>query len=175
MKLQISRFVKEVKDRYWISDEGRVYTDNGSTLLKEIPHHKGYVKVDLGLKDGTRKRFFVHRLVMLCFNPIDNYSELQVNHINGNKSDNSLNNLEWCTASENIKHAFSNGLFPRRNGEKNSYHILTEDQVLEIIDMLLDGFSLKYIADKYGVSKSTIGAIKYKRNWSYLTKNIEFN
>lgn len=56
--------------------------------------------------NNTKKTFRVHRLVMMAFNPIDNMENLEVNHIDGNKANNKLSNLEWCTTSENQKHAF---------------------------------------------------------------------
>ncbi|MCM1217913.1 MAG: HNH endonuclease [Lachnospiraceae bacterium] len=83
------------------------------------------MNIYLCLMDGTRKCFKVHRLVMNTFCPIENSEELQVNHINGHKDDNRLENLEWCTRSENLIHAFKTGLEERPKGEKNPRHKLT--------------------------------------------------
>lgn len=60
-------------------------------------------------------------------------SSLQVNHINGNKLDNSIDNLEWVTCQENIDHAIKNNLRAKVNGAAK----LTPNQVLEIVDLLL--------------------------------------
>lgn len=78
-------------------------------LLKPYENHKGYLSVWL-IANGARKSVFVHRLVALAF--IDNPNNYpQVNHIDGNKKNNCVQNLEWCTSKQNIKHAMDNGLF----------------------------------------------------------------
>lgn len=77
---------------------------------KVDPH--GYVRVIL-TKDGIAKSYLVHRLVAQQFIPNpDNLP--QVNHINGNKCDNTVSNLEWCTAKQNVKHAIDNNLSDRK-------------------------------------------------------------
>lgn len=173
MLLQISQFVPEVKDRYFISDNGDLFTDYGERKLNN-GIKGGYVKNGLVLKNGKNKSFFRHRLVMLCFKPCSNSESLQVNHIDGNKLNNSLENLEWCTNQENRIHAVKFGLAARMIGETNPQSKLLESQVLDIINDLLNHVPYSVIMKKYNCSKSTISAIKNKRNWTYLTKDIEF-
>lgn len=167
--VQISQFVPEVKDRYYINLKGELFTDNGNKKMKEAIKN-GYVKNRLCLKDGKGKQYFRHRLVMMCFNPVDNQDELQVNHIDGNKLNNSLNNLEWCTNQENRIHAVKIGLTARMIGENNPYSKLLKEQVIDIIQDLLNHVPYSVITKKYNISKSTISAIKNKRNWTYLTE-----
>ena len=89
-----------------------VYT-RSEVILKSYKNKKGYEYIDLYKFDGykrIRKNYFVHRLILMTFNPNENYESLQVNHINGNKEDNNAHNLEWVTNSDNMKHAYSTGL-----------------------------------------------------------------
>ena len=172
--VQISKFLPEVKDRYYINQKGELFTNNGEDKMKDALKN-GYVKNCLTLKDGKQRFYFRHRLVMICFKPIEGYEQLQVNHIDGNKLNNSLENLEWCTNQENRIHALKLGLAIPLKGQDNPASKLKEEQVLDIIQDLLNGIPYSIICKKYKCSKSTISAIKNKRNWTYLTKDIDFN
>lgn len=112
--------IKDYEDSYEVSNLGRVrskdrYTPtwNGQVfkkgVVKTLQEDKdGYFKVWLS-KDSKKKPFFVHRLVAGAF--ISNEADLPiVNHIDGNKQNNLPANLEWCTRSDNDKHAFKLGL-----------------------------------------------------------------
>ena len=101
---------------YQVSNLGRVkslnYNHTGKEKVRKLDlGRKGYYLVVL-CKGGKRKAHIVHRLVMLAF---IGESDLQVNHKNGIKTDNRLENLEYCTASENIRHSFDTGL---KSGQK---------------------------------------------------------
>ena len=175
MLLQISEFIPELKDKYFINEKGELFTDFGEKQLKDCLKN-GYVKNGLALKDGRAKHFFRHRLVMLCFEPREDADKLQVNHKDGNKLNNSLENLEWCTNQENRIHACENNLCARLKGEENPASKLKESEVKEIIEHLLKhDLSYSQLADKYNCHKATIAAIKAKRNWKYLTEDIEFD
>ena len=94
---------------YEVSDKGRVRTTRG-LVLKTHQQNSGYLQTTFTL-NGKRTKYLVHRLVALHFisNPED---KKHVNHKNGNKLDNSVENLEWVTNSENILHARTTGLNP---------------------------------------------------------------
>ena len=78
------------------------------TLLKKTPSNMGYYKVEL-YKNGKSKMYYVHRLVAMTFIP-NPENKPQVNHIDGDKSNNSVSNLEWATSKENLHHAVNTGL-----------------------------------------------------------------
>ena len=172
--VQISHFIPEVKDRYYINSKGELFTDYGEKRMKDCIKN-GYVKNQLCHKNGKGKQYFRHRLVMMCFSPVENQYELQVNHIDGNKENNCLENLEWCTNQENRIHAVRIGLAAHLMGESNPYSKLLEGQVIDIIQDLLNHVPYSQIMKKYNISKSTISAIKNKRNWTYLTKDVFFD
>lgn len=172
--IQISNFLPEVKDRYFINKKGELFTDFGEKRMKESLKN-GYVKNCLVLKNGKQRSYFRHRLMMICFSFREDYNNLQVNHIDGNKQNNNLDNLEWCTNQENRIHAVKIGLAASLKGEENPASKLKEQDVLEIINDLLNHIPYSQICEKYNCSKSTISAIKNKRNWTYLTTNINFD
>lgn len=91
-------------ENYIVTRFGEVINTNTDHAMKKQINNCGYYRAELSIK-GKTKRFFVHRLVALAY--IENPGSLpQVNHIDGNKLNNQVNNLEWCTASENHKHSF---------------------------------------------------------------------
>ena len=89
---------------------GRVRSNlRDGRILKASPDRKGYMRLRVTL-DGVKHSYKVHRLVAMAFvpNPED---KPQVNHIDGNKNNNSADNLEWVTNRENARHAIDTGLF----------------------------------------------------------------
>ena len=104
-----SGHVKSMKRKYFNSGIGRDYCKAEKILTpRENKKRFGYFELSLH-KDGKEKRFKLHRLVALAFVPNPN-NYPQVNHIDGNKGNNSVENLEWCSCKYNINHALKTGL-----------------------------------------------------------------
>lgn len=161
---------------YQADEDGNIWSPYGGLhKLSPSPTQHGYFRIVLQTSEG-RKTFQVHRLILMTFSPVKDMENLEVNHINGDKSDNSLKNLEWCSGSYNIRHSLQTGLKIPAKGEQISGSILTESQVLEICRRLQTGVeSLAQIGKDYGVSKYCIFDIKRKRSWAWLTKSFDFN
>lgn len=163
-----------LKFNYYANEDGSIYSEKSKKTLSWQKDKDGYAKVQLMSDDGKRHRYSVHRLILENFKPVENMDKMQVNHIDGNKWNNKLSNLEWVTCSENNKHAHKIGLKSQK-GEKNNATKLTEEQVKLIIQMLLEKkYTQKQIGLKFDVSEDVIGAIKNKRNWKHLTEHIDF-
>ena len=117
-------------------------------------------------KDKKRKTKTIHRLLALHFIP-NPENKPEVNHIDGDKSNYLLNNLEWNTRSENHIHSHKMGLEDTRRGSKSNFAKLTEQQVLEIrkIDRTM---SQREIGLIYSVKSGTIGDILRRKNWNHI-------
>lgn len=157
-----------VKDhpRYEISKCGVIRNAITKAIKSQYVGSTGYYMVSFSYKNKSKPNR-VHRLLAINF--IANPEGLpEVNHIDGDKLNYSLLNLEWVTHAENMKHAFTEGL-ANNTGEKNGQSKLKEDQVKEIKILLTDGNLSQYkIAALFGVSRSCILGIKLGRLWAHV-------
>ena len=108
--------IEGTNGEYKVSDDGKVMTTKTGRILKPNINYRGYEKVCL-FKADRKKRVYVHRLVAMTFipNPED---KPQVNHIDGDKRNNKVSNLEWVTNEENMKHSVEMGLRANSHNSK---------------------------------------------------------
>lgn len=151
---------------YSVSNLGRIKSNFTNKILKGSLDKDGYIIIKLSRPYRVSER--LHRLVAQTF--LDNYGNLpQVNHKNGNKLDNSIYNLEWCTAKYNNCHAHKTGLMNVPKGEKHHKSKLTAKQVKNIrlyYEQL--GYSQKELSKIYKVHQSVIGKIINNKIWKHL-------
>jgi hypothetical protein len=200
-------------------DDGRMFSEKRNIFLKTRERRHGYLaylfrdltenkeaKITISnkinrvyiSKKGVRRAFSIHRLLAEHFIPNpNNYPE--VNHKNGIKTDNRLENLEWCTHSYNCKHAVNTGLHKMRRGKENKLYgikrdrkivdkirasllttlknkgenhhnvLIEEKNVLEIKKLLKEGQTHKNIASLFNVSVYCVSDISRGRSWKHLS------
>ena len=119
-----------------------------------------------GTVKGRRKNMHVHRAVMQAFRPVKNPDKLEIDHVDCNKENNSLGNLEWVTSSENIARASQKGLL------KCKHRPLTESQVKDICS---DDRSQCEIARDYGLSQTVVSLIKRGKTYKDVARTCTTN
>lgn len=136
-------------------------TTNGDIIGKRGKPMKGHIdrcgyREVLLSENGKTRGFLVHRLILSTFKPIENMDNYDVNHINGIKTDNRVENLEWCTRSENIKHSYKNGLQTKVTNQHGTHKVLNEADLDVIRDLHHRGYLDWQIAKEVGCSRSLI-------------------
>lgn len=145
--------IEGTNGEYQVSDTGLVKTVKTGRILKPIIDQRGYERVCLFKMDRDR-RFKVHRLVAQTFIPNPNNLP-QVNHLDGNKRNNSVDNLEWITNADNMKHAKMNGLragherFCKAKSKRViATHIATGEKIVfESILAAVRGLGTQHVSD----------------------------
>jgi len=158
--------VKDFEDRYWISSHGNVLSVKRKRTLK--PRIRlGYAKVILN-KKGKRTDIQVHRLVAQAFIP-NLEGKPEVNHLDGNKINNRVANLEWCTRSENLKHAFRIGLRDQKGGKHPSAKLNGfQVQRIRLMRELANPPTYKEIGKMFNISIENVYRIAKRLNWKHI-------
>lgn len=165
---------------YVVTTDGDVYSLNYGKSGKK---HKlspcknkgsGYLCVNLYYKKKLHRKY-IHRLVAEAFIPNPN-SLPQVNHIDGNKKNNSVENLEWVTEKENTEHAFNHKLRTVHFGENATDSKVSEKTARKICEMLEQNEKgTREIADSLGVSFPIVSNIKHKKAWTHISKEYDID
>lgn len=159
---------------YIISNYGNLKNIKTNKNLNSGINTEGYKRANLRI-NGVNKACNIHRMLMLTFKPEEYFDGAVVNHKDGNKLNNSLDNLEWCTIQENNIHAYKNGLINYEKlsnskiGEKNHRSKLKENDILEIRRLYSTGqYIHKDLANMYNVSRNQITRIINKKDWTHI-------
>lgn len=159
MRKEITGIKNGFGHTYSVDENGSIFNNNTGKELKGRPQKKGgYLRVNLAGND-----YKIHRLVAKAFIPNPDNKD-QVNHINGITTDNRVENLEWSTASENIKHAYKIGLMSNV-GESNRNSKITENQAKEI---KFSSESNDILGERYNLSSEYIKRIKGGQTWKHI-------
>lgn len=146
-------------------DSGKCHRKWKEHIMCTAEDKKGYLRTVLS-KQGVSKTVKVHRLVAQAFIP-NPLNLPQINHKDGNKQNNAVENLEWCDQSTNMKEACRTGLIVRK-GENNSQHKLTHKDVEWIRNHYVArdcSFGSAAMATRFGVHRKTIGRIVKNKCW----------
>ena len=177
------KWIEGYEGRYRVSDQGQVMSV-GSThknplipgtlsarkprILSPLNTTDGYLKVGL-CDNGNQCQYLIHRLVLAAFGPPADPARPECNHIDGDKHNNRIENLEWASMTENIRHAHDIGLFDRAIGEHHYKAKLTERDVRAIRQLYAAGAHSMYeLAAMFGVSRPNVGYIINRKIWKHI-------
>jgi len=170
MKYRKIRLNLELKHEYSIDTLGVIRNETNGKVLKgtSISKNNRYVKIHLD------KFYALHRLVAKHFIKNDDIDNNKViNHIDGNRNNNCADNLEWCTQSYNMRHAYSEKLKTNK-GVTNPISKLTEKSVRQIWALKDTELTARQIRDKLklNVGIGAVKAVRSGKNWSHITDSI---
>jgi len=177
--MEIWKQIAKFDNNYEISNTGKIKSVDATIIRSNgVPYFRKGKELKYSSINGYSRgavcvnkkmiSYKIHRLVAEAFieNPLN---KSEVNHIDGNKLNNNVSNLEWCTRKENIQHCIDNNLQTAFKGEEVGTSILKEFQVLEIRNKFIPRvYTRSKLAIEYNVSEATIKDILYKRTWKHL-------
>ena len=169
---EIWKDIKGFEGLYQVSNTGKVKSleriDRGGNnhkerILKSCLSGRGYLMIGL-YKSGKRYSTNIHKLVATHFIK-NHYNKQQVNHLDGDKQNNLSNNLEWCSPSENIRHAHKNGLSKAVKGEQVGTSKLNKAEAEIIKNMKGKGLSQRAIGELFNISQQEVCKIHNNKCW----------
>lgn len=170
--MEIWKDIKGFRELYQISNLGRVRRKDTFKILKPIILSKNYRGVRLYETKENAVTKKLHRLVAEYFLPND-LNLPQVNHKDGDKSNNRVDNLEWCSNDYNMNHAIISNLI--KKGEERAFSKCTETSLLLLQNLINYGFTIKQLSIIYCISKNTMKEIIRGERYKHLNLNIIYN
>lgn len=161
---------------YHVSNFGRIKSLDRITKAKRLRKGKimspatsshGYITPCLTDSFGKEKSYMLHRLIAIAFIPNPENKPF-VNHINGIKSDNRIENLEWCTCYENTMHALENKLRIPKSGESCNLSKMKAANVLELRNLYANGIPYRKLALMFNISNSASYNIIKRISWKHI-------
>jgi len=140
---------------YLVNVDGEIRRIGARRVMKGRINRSGYRQYTL-TNNGESSTKEAHRLILLSFHPISNYKEMYINHKNGIKDDNRLENLEWATRSENTKHSYKYGLQKKVTNQYGKFRVLSELELKKIKHLHLANFIDREIAEQLGCSRALV-------------------
>jgi hypothetical protein len=153
---------------YGIYPDGRVLNLKTGSFLKPQANKRGYLQLALW-SFGRRKMLYVHRLIAELFVEGQTDDRKTVNHIDGDKSNNNKNNLEWCTNTENSAHAKATGLYNKGEGHQNSLY--TDNQIHKVCKLLSNKLTAPEVSKFSNVKVHTVKAIRERKQWTDISSS----
>lgn len=169
------------KTGYKISNFGNVFSPKKNRIIVSEDLNGIYAQIYL-VFEGKDYNFQVHRLVAMYFCKIPKrhlkngltFDDLVVNHKNGLKKCNASFNLEWVTSKENTDHAWKNGLCDDIRGENAHLAKITEEQAIQICELIMKKKTNKEISEKLGITPKTIQHIRSGECWKHIVCKYKF-
>lgn len=175
-----ARAQEYIQSGAWIADPhaGVVHSRRTGKPLRTRVCDRGYHHYAVNLPGGSREtcKTIPVRIARVIWESVHGVipDSLEVNHKDGNKSNNSISNLELTTSSENKRHAVRTGLWKPAFGERVAFARLTEAQVREIQTLLAQGVTQSVIGERYGVAQATISWINRGKSWKQASPSEDF-
>lgn len=160
---------------YYITTDGRVYNSKTDKWLKGQINKNGYISFNLSMSNlKEKRRLYIHRMIMETYNPVEDMINLEVNHIDGNKQNNNITNLEWVTSQQNKEHAINNNLYKTL---KKVYCYNENKELIATYRSILEAFRITNISisviTQAAYSNPKIKAKSYYWSFEELPENFE--
>ena len=164
---------------YYVSSLGRLYSVKLDKIIEGSLTKKGYIMDKFTERDENNKKITTnsqrHRTVMYSFEIYQPEGCDQVDHINGIKTDNSLDNLEWVDCKTNIRRSWENGLHDNdiRYGENSHMSKYTNEEIENVCKLKIEGYNNKEISKMTGVNIDTIWKVVNGKAWKHIYKKYK--